>query len=74
MARDRGEGLGDSLLKGVDGAGFGFTEKGFDFAPHALDRIEIRAVRGQEEDSGARLGDDRDRFLVLVPRCRVGAR
>lgn len=50
----------------VDAALVGFAQQGLEFGEHHLDRIEIGAVRRQEEQMGAGIADGVARRLALV--------
>jgi hypothetical protein len=50
------------------GAGLDRAKDGFDLAPHLLDRIKVRRVRGKEYYRCAYRLDPGDRLRVLVVR------
>lgn len=65
---EKGEGAADEFPESVDGSGLGSPEQFLEFGESHLDRIEIGAVRRQEQEARAGTGDEARDFLVLMAR------
>lgn len=63
---DRSDGLSDGVEQGWLGTGFGAAQVLFDFGPHHLDGVEVRAVSRKEEKLGSALFDEMTSCLVAV--------
>ena len=78
-----GADVADGVAEGVDGSCADAPEMGLELCEGHFDRIEVRAVRRQEEEPGATLLEDRLAFALLwlgrlsrittSPCCNVGA-
>ena len=60
----------DTLPEAIDSSLFGFSQQGFEFGKHLLDRVEIRRVGWQEQEMGPSIPDHAPYGITFVA-CEI---